>query len=238
MDDASGFDIETEPNLMFFNESGSLFLHYAFSPDDVQSSIKNSKKIYSSEVVKNVSKENYFIIKNNSFSKEILFAKDFYQNFNWRITNDKKEILGYMCKKAVGNFRGRQYTAWFTPSIPVDYGPWKFRGLPGVILSVQDEKKIIAFEAIKIVLNTELTEEIIVSKFVFKYPDDKEYMTYQKYIDIEKKHQKEMIERILSNQPKGMKVEIPEPRKFSIEKTFEWEDETKKPLLINNLHLT
>lgn len=58
--------------------------------------------------------------------------------FNWKITNETKDILGYKCTKAVSKFRGRTYVAWYTEEIPVNDGPWKFHGLPGLILEVYD----------------------------------------------------------------------------------------------------
>lgn len=56
----------------------------------------------------------------------------------WTILDDTKTIEGYECRKAICNFRGRDYVAWFTPEIPVSEGPWKFSGLPGLILDVAD----------------------------------------------------------------------------------------------------
>ena len=47
-------------------------------------------------------------------------------------------ILGYPCLKAKLNFRGREYNAWFTVNIPFNEGPWKFNGLPGMILKVKE----------------------------------------------------------------------------------------------------
>lgn len=65
----------------------------------------------------------------------------------WTIVSDSvKTILGYKCRKANCSYRGRDYEAWFTPDIPVGVGPWKFSGLPGLIMSVQDTKGHYTFE--------------------------------------------------------------------------------------------
>jgi len=61
-------------------------------------------------------------------------------NFGWEILPETKDILGYKCQKAKGKFRGREYIAWFSSEIPRSDGPWKFSGLPGLILAVQDTK--------------------------------------------------------------------------------------------------
>lgn len=64
----------------------------------------------------------------------------------WFITSDTLTILGYSCHKAKCSYRGRDYEAWFTIDIPTDKGPWKFSGLPGLILKVQDSRQHYIFE--------------------------------------------------------------------------------------------
>lgn len=56
----------------------------------------------------------------------------------WDISDSVSKVAGYDAVMATCSFRGRDYTAWFTPDIPVSAGPWKFSGLPGLILSVRD----------------------------------------------------------------------------------------------------
>jgi len=43
-------------------------------------------------------------------------------------------VNGMRALKAVGLFKGKQVTAWFTPDIPLDAGPEFFHGLPGLIV--------------------------------------------------------------------------------------------------------
>lgn len=70
--------------------------------------------------------------------------------FNWKLQEVTNTICGYKCKKATTTFRGRNYTVWYTPSIPNSEGPWKFNGLPGLILKVADDKNDYSFECVAI----------------------------------------------------------------------------------------
>ncbi|MBD5346257.1 MAG: GLPGLI family protein [Bacteroides sp.] len=65
----------------------------------------------------------------------------------WEISDESKEIIGYQCFKATTDYRGRRWTAWFAPEIPVQDGPWKLCGLPGLILEAYDTDKNYHFEA-------------------------------------------------------------------------------------------
>lgn len=58
--------------------------------------------------------------------------------FEWQLTSDTCTVMGYPCQKAVTEFRGRVWHAWFCTSLPVNSGPYKFRGLPGLILKAED----------------------------------------------------------------------------------------------------
>ncbi len=52
----------------------------------------------------------------------------------WEIGDSTRNILGYECVQATTDYHGRLWSVWFTPDIPVQDGPWKLRGLPGLIL--------------------------------------------------------------------------------------------------------
>lgn len=70
--------------------------------------------------------------------------------FDWKILPDKKKYLTYTCQKATTTFRGRTYEAWFSTDIPISEGPYKFTGLPGLILEIQDTKGQYVYKCIGI----------------------------------------------------------------------------------------
>lgn len=67
---------------------------------------------------------------------------------DWQISTDTATVLGYLCTKATTTFRGRDYVVWFTQEIPINEGPWKLYGLPGLILKAEDTAGLFRFEAI------------------------------------------------------------------------------------------
>ena len=60
--------------------------------------------------------------------------------WNWEIKVDStKTVLGYECVMASTDYHGRKWTVWFAPEIPIQNGPWKLDGLPGLILYAEAE---------------------------------------------------------------------------------------------------
>ncbi len=99
------------------------------------------------------------VIFNSKTALKQYTVKDDSLNFNWKIHNDKRTIGNFECSKATTEFRGRRYTAWFTSNIPVNYGPRKFSGLPGLILEIYDDKGVYRAYASEIKINSK-TEKI------------------------------------------------------------------------------
>lgn len=66
---------------------------------------------------------------------------------DWELTDGERTIVGYACRRARCTFRGRSYEAWYAPEIAVSCGPWKFGGLPGLILAIRDDAGVLDLEA-------------------------------------------------------------------------------------------
>ena len=67
----------------------------------------------------------------------------------WQLVPDSSAtVLGYACHQAVATFRGRTWKAWYAEDIPVDDGPWKLCGLPGLILKAADAQSEFVFMAV------------------------------------------------------------------------------------------
>lgn len=68
----------------------------------------------------------------------------------WTLESEKQTICGYQCQRATCHWRGRDYEAWFTSAIPMKSGPWKFGGLPGLIMKIYDTKHLYTWEAVSV----------------------------------------------------------------------------------------
>ncbi|MBW8361731.1 MAG: GLPGLI family protein [Kaistella sp.] len=64
----------------------------------------------------------------------------------WKILPETATIGDYKTQKAETNFAGRTWFAWFTSEIPFQDGPYKFSGLPGLIVKVEDSKGDYSFD--------------------------------------------------------------------------------------------
>jgi GLPGLI family protein len=69
-----------------------------------------------------------------------------YPDQQWTLTQDTATISGYHCQKATCHYHGRDFEAWFTPDVPLKFGPWKFGGLPGLVIKVYDIDHYYTFE--------------------------------------------------------------------------------------------
>ena len=113
-----------------------------------------------------VDNETDVVLEQKDFMGDVFIIKN--SPINWELTQDTKEISGYICFKAttikiIENKKGvfeRPVIAWYTPKISANFGPKGYNGLPGLILELVDGK--INFKVIKIELNT--SESIKIKK--------------------------------------------------------------------------
>ena len=127
----------------------------------------------------------------------------------WDIIADStKQILNYDCQMARCTFKGRTWTAWFAADIPLDNGPWKLCGLPGLILRAYDAKQQYIFDCVGMKQANEGENITYDSKF-----DKYAASTMKEFVDYQRKA---VPEDILATQ--GIKIEVPEEMKAELMK--------------------
>lgn len=67
--------------------------------------------------------------------------KESAKDLKWQLVPGDSVVSGYKCKKATTTYRGRSYVAWYTEEIDMPYGPYKFIGLPGLVMKVGDTQR-------------------------------------------------------------------------------------------------
>ncbi len=77
------------------------------------------------------------------------------EDLKWTLLDDTLTITGYPCHKAQTTYGGRTWYAYYTEDIPTTAGPWKLKGLPGLIVKTEDAENTFCFEMF------ELTQQAI-----------------------------------------------------------------------------
>lgn len=90
------------------------------------------------------------ILLNDMFSHRAFSYEEPVSDFGWELSEDTMTVCGYLCRKATCDFRGRKWTVWYAEELAIDAGPWKFCGLPGLVLQAKDEKDEYLYNAIRI----------------------------------------------------------------------------------------
>lgn len=143
---------------LFFGKNINLFISLnKYRTDTIMRKIKNSSQLQELMLDPNspIPKFLYSIYKNYPTGKltfvehtldgTFKFEEDL-NLFNWQLTGDTATISVYKVQKATCYFGGRSWIAWFCPDIPFSEGPYKFNGLPGLIVKVYDTKYHYVFE--------------------------------------------------------------------------------------------
>ncbi|MBD3863155.1 GLPGLI family protein [Olleya marilimosa] len=134
----------------YLKENKSNYYEILLDEDSKQKDDTNDSEINETIVIgkKNVIKRNFTNLNTNKLSstETITFDNSLYlvtealPKLDWDLSHpDTLKIGTYMCNKATTSFRGRNYIAWYTNDIPITFGPWKFHGLPGLILDMYDQ---------------------------------------------------------------------------------------------------
>jgi len=79
-------------------------------------------------------------------NNELSYYEEKKEDLQWEMHPDTAHIHDFVCQKATADWGGRKWTAWFTMDIPISDGPYKFCGLPGLVLSISDQDKYFTFD--------------------------------------------------------------------------------------------
>lgn len=174
-------DITKEGSIFYSNVS---FVADSLIQDRVNKQINSNSTIIDFGKISNNSKVDFSVTKKYGDSQIILhtsingdkYAIEENEKIFWTIHPDIQEIEGFKVQKATSNFIGRNWIAWFTTEIQFQDGPYKFHGLPGLILNLHDTSETHIFKLIGIkkifvkplTVNSTNKNEITISPEKFK----------------------------------------------------------------------
>jgi len=134
--------------MLIVTNQGSLFTLEAMMNFD---KIQQERELTEADVLLNKSPF-YLVIKTNGESTEHYetIGSDAYKvkenlNHNWKLIKQDTIMNGYVCKKATVNYAGRDWSAWYNPEIAITVGPYKFHGLPGLVMMLKDSENVFSF---------------------------------------------------------------------------------------------
>lgn len=99
------------------------------------------------------------------------YYDEHYPEMEWTLTQDTDTVGGYHCQKATCHYHGRDFEAWFTAEVPMKFGPWKFGGLPGLIVKVYDTDHYYTFECTNV---ERVSRPMVRSKYSSRKPIKRE----------------------------------------------------------------
>ncbi len=136
-----------------------------------EDNINSNKRNIGTEFI--IEKKNDSIYSYDNFEKFQFTSESII--FNWKLIDESKIYKNMNIQKAEVVIFGRKWIAWFTKDIPSNDGPYKFSGLPGLIVSISDEENIYNFNLIEILklrkmtnLNIEDAKKINQAEFIKK----------------------------------------------------------------------
>lgn len=200
---------KTSPDKVMVDEETGVVTLNPTVPDSIQAFIVSDFK--KKEIISKV-----FLTDNGGETYNELHVRE-PLNIIWDFKNENKTISGYPCKKALTNYRGRKYIAWYTEKIPLSVGPWKFHGLPGLIIKISDLEEEVSFLLKKI--DFPHKEDLKIDPSIYKDIIGIDEYFQLKNIAREKSGQS-FESKMLAKLPRGATIELTKDENNDIEKTI------------------
>lgn len=183
---------------------------------------KPTKQYFVSDLSNDKSKDFFFTANVDSRS---FFIYDKVAQPNWKIEeNQTKTIAGYKCIKATGVFRGSSITAYFSKELPYSAGPFKFYGLPGLILDIRVDN--MDHEIWKAETVTIDDKKLIAYKPQFL---NNEKISLKDYVEAKEAHMNKLFKKVSDAIPASSgKITSQNNQRFAVEQKYEWETEADK----------
>ncbi|WP_417430914.1 GLPGLI family protein [Halpernia sp.] len=146
--DSASAKYEKANMVLDINPQDVKFYDYAYAENDSLNKLHDYKNFLWNDTPAIIRK------KNSNENLNFEFLNDYFKysttdKINWKLSSETKKVGQYNLQKATTDFGGRKWIAWFNQEIPINEGPYKFRGLPGLIFEISDSENQFLFKLIK-----------------------------------------------------------------------------------------
>lgn len=168
--DSTAKEFANEDMILDINPQDVKFYPYSYAETDSLNIIRGQKRSRWDDHLPAI------IRKINSFENtSLILLNDFFSlksndQMIWKLLDDTKTEGKYVLQKAETSFGGRNWTAWFCKDINLSEGPYKFRGLPGLIFEIADNKNNFIFKLRKSMKLPKTYEAKFLDSFLGKKP--------------------------------------------------------------------
>lgn len=169
--------------------SRNLSLKTSSSSGDVSYSVEKLAPDFKTYITTSIDQDNYRVLEDRKIV--------------WKILPEDDKIENYKVQKATTEFAGRKWTAWFASEIPLQDGPYKFYGLPGLILKMEDASgtHLYVMKGLK-KFTPVVTEELKTDRLPF---------LNKKPIDVSRKQYISQLEKFKKDPVQGMREMLNRP---------------------------
>ncbi|MFM1877580.1 MAG: hypothetical protein RLZZ241_446 [Bacteroidota bacterium] len=151
----------------------------------------------------------------SSLFGEPYLLKESVPELHWKLTSETKQLSGLQVFEAKTTFRGRNFTAWYAPELPIPVGPWKLQGLPGVILEAYDDEGFF-----KAVFTAIIQSDAQANPPELGFLPAKEIEIAQFQL-LQEQMASELVRRIRAKLPRGTEISVQQSVSEFLERNFE-----------------
>lgn len=143
---------------LYFNDSLSVFKPQESDLKETMSWATSKNQVYQN------SKAKQRVTVKTIWGEELIVQDSLYKR-TWKITDSKRKIAGYECRKAIwqANDSTRLY-AWYCNEIEPSIGPESFVGLPGAILGLATEDGGVIYFAKSVTVESAPIDKLVMKK--------------------------------------------------------------------------
>lgn len=193
------------------------------SKNSKNNTTKTNGRVKLTIIPKNLSFNYYNYTNNELVSKENIISKEYNVKekapfFKWNLIDSTKTINGIEVRCASTKFRGRKYIAWYSTKYAAKSGPWKFNGLPGLIVNIYDNTHRYEWNLSKVYsekINFKNQKDSIINNNLTQ-------ISLKDFVDL-KYNNDNAISKLKSKLPRGTKVSFIKTKRAGKELKYEWE---------------